>query len=708
MSKYSNSGICCRPLALVTAISAGLSAGGLQAATIEVTSTNDAPVNTVTQDCLLRDALVTAAGNGDQGGCTISGDPDSDNLQIDLSELSGDLQLEHGQIEYQGQDRSISLLGPGKDTLVLRADAESRIIDFDGADNDFRLVVQGLGFQDGDVDGDGGAVNFQGRELTLVDVAFSNNQASGNGGGLHAYLQVDEFDALPEHQILGISIEDSLISGNHAEGTGGGIYADLYAYESSGMDLRFNLTDSVIENNSIDGHRGGGIGALMEGKYGSEDSIEALIEGNHFENNQVAGGSGGGLGLWITSDEADVEEVNVDILDNHFQNNEASARGGGLQISLDWADGRSETSRSEAQILFEDNHFESNRSNFHGGAARIGAFITNERSPEIQIQSRENTFLDNQSRIGGALSIEAGMQDNRISFHPGEAVEITSMNDHFAGNTADFPGGDASMGGALATSMYNRVLNNDEAAGPTRLFIENTTFIDHSSNEIAGAIWAETEQKFGSELMIQGSTLTDNHAQGDGGAGFVVGFEQVTMLNATISGNQTSGSGGGLLITESEEVDVRHATIADNEAGQNGGGLHVSGAETLAIDHVILGGNLASNGAPELDNSEAVTADVRYSLIEAPEGADIDDLEGNLFEQAHELKPLADNGGLTPTRDLRPSSPVINSGDADLESGSPEYDQRGPGFPRKVGPSPDIGAIEYLGLFSDRFEDSDD
>ncbi len=161
MSKYSNSGICCRPLALVTAISAGLSAGGLQAATIEVTSTNDAPVNTVTQDCLLRDALVTAAGNGDQGGCTISGDPDSDNLQIDLSELSGDLQLEHGQIEYQGQDRSISLLGPGKDTLVLRADAESRIIDFDGADNDFRLVVQGLGFQDGDVDGDGGAVNFQ-------------------------------------------------------------------------------------------------------------------------------------------------------------------------------------------------------------------------------------------------------------------------------------------------------------------------------------------------------------------------------------------------------------------------------------------------------------------------------------------------------------------------------------------------------------------
>jgi hypothetical protein len=52
---------------------------------------------------------------------------------------------------------------------------------------------------------------------------------------------------------------------------------------------------------------------------------------------------------------------------------------------------------------------------------------------------------------------------------------------------------------------------------------------------------------------------------------------------------------------------------------------------------------------------------------------------------------LQDNGGPTFTRALLPGSPAINAGD---NTDAPPFDQRGPGFPRIVGSTIDIGAFE--------------
>ena len=704
MSKYSNPGTTCRPLALITAMGAGLAANGLQAASIHVTSTADAPINTVTQDCLLRDALATAANAVDQGGCTLIGDPGSEAMLIDLSELSGDLQLEHGQLDYPAGDRTLSLVGPGKDTLTLRADTQSRVMDFDGDVNDFRLVLQGLGFQDGDADGDGGAIRFRGRELSLVDVRISNSQASGEGGGLRAHLEVDEINSLPDRQTLGMTIEASEITGNHAGDNGGGLYAYVYALESSGTDMHFTLTDSIIENNSSDGLRGGGVGVFMQSKYGSEDSIETLVEGNHFANNQ-ASTWGGGLDLNISPKETDVEEIDISIRGNHFQYNETNQDGGGLGVRLNWVDGRLVTARSHANIDLEDNHFENNKARGTGGGAYVIASISKEESPELDIVSHENTFVDNQSSVGGGLWISGSMRDNRPFYPFLGSVDITSKNDFFANNSADFPEQSVFRGGAAYFRMRNRDSNETAAAGPTRLVIENATVIDHYSKNDAGGIWAKAEQFEGSEFLIHGSTLAGNHAEEEGGALVVDGFEQIDLLNSTISSNQAGGNGGGLLITDSEEVSLQHATIVDNETGGSGGGLHVSGAGAIAIDHVILAGNLAQTNGPELENTDSAAANVRFSLVEDASDASFNDLEGNIFAQAHQLAPLADNGGPSPTRQPAPDSPVINSGNPGLGAGAPDYDQRGPGFPRVVGPAPNIGAIEILRIFSDSFED---
>ncbi len=55
------------------------------------------------------------------------------------------------------------------------------------------------------------------------------------------------------------------------------------------------------------------------------------------------------------------------------------------------------------------------------------------------------------------------------------------------------------------------------------------------------------------------------------------------------------------------------------------------------------------------------------------------------------LGPLADNGGPTWTMALLPGSPAIDAGD---NADAPEFDQRGPGFPRIVDGTIDMGAFE--------------
>jgi hypothetical protein len=55
------------------------------------------------------------------------------------------------------------------------------------------------------------------------------------------------------------------------------------------------------------------------------------------------------------------------------------------------------------------------------------------------------------------------------------------------------------------------------------------------------------------------------------------------------------------------------------------------------------------------------------------------------------LGPLADNGGPTWTRALDPASPAIDQG---TNVSGLTFDQRGTGYPRKVGPGVDIGSFE--------------
>ncbi len=175
------------------------------------------------------------------------------------------------------------------------------------------------------------------------------------------------------------------------------------------------------------------------------------------------------------------------------------------------------------------------------------------------------------------------------------------------------------------------------------------------------------------------STISGNQAGAVGGGG--IGNElsgHVTLDNSTVSGNETTGGGGG--IGNVGTMDVRFSTVTGNRAAAtSGGGIGNLGALSLGSSIVArnsggdCSGVIASSGH-NLDGDNTCglsqSGDVR--------GAD------------PRLGSLRDNGGLTRTHALRPTSPAVDGGDRDA---CPLADQRGVERPARAC---DIGAFEVV------------
>ncbi len=204
-------------------------------------------------------------------------------------------------------------------------------------------------------------------------------------------------------------------------------------------------------------------------------------------------------------------------------------------------------------------------------------------------------------------------------------------------------------------------------------------------------------------LTVDSSTIHANIAEmpsawgfNDVGGGGIYSSgvgSSVTIINSTITGNQSiSGDlafGGGIYAPFNGVVSIRNSTIVGNSASADyedyGGGIYQSTA-TIAIKNSIIGGNSAEFGA-DLKGSFTSFGNNLFSNSSGGSGYAPTDI----LNVDPQLGPLADNGGPTLTMALLPSSPAIDTGD---NTNALEWDQRGPGFPRMVNGTVDIGAFE--------------
>ncbi len=198
-------------------------------------------------------------------------------------------------------------------------------------------------------------------------------------------------------------------------------------------------------------------------------------------------------------------------------------------------------------------------------------------------------------------------------------------------------------------------------------------------------------------MLIDSSTISNNRSgpkpQNVFGGGISSRSGTLTIQNSTIANNQITGFkdgyGGGISLENTAAI-VRNSTVVGNAAvgsqTTNGGGIRLLSG-TLTLQNTILAANWAATGGPDLFG---VLTSSGHNLIGDPSGGS-GYATTDLLGVDPMLGELADHGGPTLTHSLLPGSPAIDAGD---NTDAPEFDQRGPGFPRISNGTIDIGAFE--------------
>jgi hypothetical protein len=372
---------------------------------------------------------------------------------------------------------------------------------------------------------------------------------------------------------------------------------------------------------------------------------------------------------------------------NGLRNSTITLAGGPLRISSNvTVTGTAQTidANDESPVLYIDPAAITSLSylTITGGNSGLATYSggINITSPQPPVQSA-NRFAaaKNARRASPIANVPQAGQGTSLSH-----VTIT-------GNTSKYVGGLLVENGYA--TLYQTTISNNTATG-------NASFI-------AGGVVA-----FGSAVLAYGSTISGNSVPaGDvepiGGIGGY--YALIALVDSTIAGNSATGSNlvtGGVAQSSPDGSGGKYglitinSTISGNSATSTGadltGGVLVGGGSAFGAAYfvnTIVDGNTASSGTtPNLDVIGSALAEGKYSLFGTELQATLTG-NGNVFAANPKLGPLANNGGPTQTRALLPGSPAIDAGSADPVA-SIAFDQRGPGFPRVVGPTTDIGAFE--------------
>jgi hypothetical protein len=169
----------------------------------------------------------------------------------------------------------------------------------------------------------------------------------------------------------------------------------------------------------------------------------------------------------------------------------------------------------------------------------------------------------------------------------------------------------------------------------------------------------------------------------------------VDVANSTLSGNSAKAGGG--INNRVATLQIVNSTLSDNSA-TNGSSV-CNNRSYYGINTILdIGSTILNAGGPgsNIWNNGGLVTSLGYNLS-SDDGGGFLTATGDQINTDPMLGPLQDNGGPTFTCALLPGSPAINAGDPHFTP-PPDFDQRGPGFPRVVYGRIDVGAFEVQTL----------
>lgn len=296
---------------------------------------------------------------------------------------------------------------------------------------------------------------------------------------------------------------------------------------------------------------------------------------------------------------------------------------------------------------------------------------------------------------------------------PGAGVVTLSGNDatrvlHIAGCTATIANlkiasGKSDYGAGVkvygASVTLNRCVldGNIASARGGAIFSDGTLQINDStlSNNKAepyGAHGGAIGVNSGS-AQINRSTVSGSRGT-EGGA--IINTAALVVNDSTLAGNTSYGGAGGAIYNQpGSTLTMSRSTVANNSALNAGAGIFSYESGIATIGSSIVAGNTLEQdpGSYGYDVAGNVQS-ADYNLLGTPlKGAVTGSTANNIITATPKLDVLKDNGGLVQTIALLHGSPAIDKGDPAFNT-VPEFDQRGAGFPRKIGSRVDIGAFE--------------
>jgi hypothetical protein len=316
--------------------------------------------------------------------------------------------------------------------------------------------------------------------------------------------------------------------------------------------------------------------------------------------------------------------------------------------------------------------------------AEFGGGIFNDSAGTLVLS---NTSISNNTTTGNGAGVH-------------NTGSLTFSNCSLTGNNAG-----SSLGGGLyncgiASGSVSTVSGNSAVYGGGvyncyKLNLTGLTISANTASTFGGGIYGTGGRAL---LQVMNSTISNNGTSNSGGGVYLTAGVVVNVLNTTIAGNTAHFDGGGII--PNRTTNVVNSTIAGNTAGGQGGGVWTF-AQFGGGDY--LGTIIALNTSPVGPDTFGPAVSQGHNLVGKGDGGTgfVNGVNGDQVGSVAlpidpKLGPLQNNGGPTATMALLPGSPAIDAGD-DSVLGAPLFlttDQRGAGFPRKVGAHVDIGAFE--------------
>lgn len=185
-------------------------------------------------------------------------------------------------------------------------------------------------------------------------------------------------------------------------------------------------------------------------------------------------------------------------------------------------------------------------------------------------------------------------------------------------------------------------------------------------------------------------------------------LNRLTVANGLVPLEGTATAGGG--IYSEGTLEVSNSTISDNSVDPDGEGSGIFHGSEVTMWNTIVANNLGSDNCIDTVTAGGNNLDsgisCGFSAANNSQSGTLNPSTGEVTPLDPKLGPLDDNGGPTETHALLAGSPAINKGNNAFAldpNGNPlQFDQRGLGFARIVGPAVDhavdIGAFEVQGL----------